>query len=179
MNVQNSGLWQSRTIETNHPLASHTSISSPCGKFKVRCKVNSISNAGYELALLYHRQGLGDRYQIGQHIKFYHESEHWELDVTITSQDGNSLKLDINDPITTVITLDSEVKKSYTCELLGQYCDLYRVSFSEFDQTENKHLMLRLPNGEQFPVQLRWREEDEICFQKVHRDHSLVGGHRF
>lgn len=179
MNAPNSGLWQSRIIETTHPLASHTSISSPCGKFRVRCKVNSLSNAGYELALLYHRKGLGDRYQVGQRLKFYHESEHWELDVTVTAQDGNSLKLDINDPVTTVIALNSTAKKSYTCELLGQYCDLYRVLFPEFDQTAHEHLTLRLPNGEHFPVQLRWREESEICFQKIHKDHSLVGGYGF
>lgn len=179
MSIQNSGLWPRKTIENTHPLASHTSISSPCGKFKVKCKVNSLSNTGYELALLYHRQGLGDRYTVGQQIKFYHESEDWNLDVAVSERNGNSLQVDIIDPKTTLIALHSGAKKiSHACELLGQYCDLYRVSFAEFDQLMNTALELRLPYGEQFHVQLRWREGNEICFQKIHRNHSLVGRQR-
>lgn len=178
MNIQTSGLRQRRTLENTHPLASHTSISSPCGKFKVKCKINGLSNIGYELALLYHRPGLGERYDVGQTIKFYHEGEHWELDVTVTARDGNSLQVDINNPITTIIALRSHSEKTaHACELLGQYCDLYRVSFADFDQLMNESLTLLLPNGEHFHVQLRWREGNEVCLQKIHRNHSLVGRH--
>lgn len=179
MSIKNSGLRQLKSLETTHPLATHTSISSPCGKFKVRCKVNSLSCVSYELALLYHRQGLGERYRVGQQIQFYHETENWTLDVIITAHDGNLLYVDIIEPLTTLIAFSSSAHKTvHTCELLGQYCDLYRVSFAAFDQIMHDALDLRLPNGEQFHVRLRWREEDEICFQKIHINHSLVGQHR-
>lgn len=176
MIVQNPNLELRKAVEKDHSMAANTFISSPCGKFKVKCRVNSLSHAGYALAVLYHRQGLGDKYEIGQYATFYHEGENWSRLVSISERNGNMLVADVVDPVTTITVVHvNGVKTTYVCDFLGCYCDLYRVSFSDYDQLIDGTLFLQLPNGENFQVKLRWRHEEEVCFQVAHRSPAVVG----
>lgn len=175
MLTQNPSLRQRKAVESDHPIASNTFISSPCGKFKVKCKISSMSYAGYEIAVLYHRPGLGEQYKIGQEVTLYHDGEGWTRQISITSRQGSLLESDVIDPVTTVsVTDENNVKTTHICEFLGQYCDLYRVSYPHPEHFSGV-LSLQLPNGEHFPVKLRWKHETEICLQMVPKSHALVG----
>lgn len=175
MLTQNPSLRQRKAVENDHPIAVGTFISSPCGKFKVKCKINSMSYADYEIAVLYHRQGLGEQYEIGQEVTLYHEGEGWTRLTRITSREGNLLEAEVIDPVTTISVIhDSNQKTTHICEFLGQYCDLYRVSYPHPEHFDGS-LSLQLPNGENFPVRLRWKHETEVCLQMVPRKQSLVG----
>lgn len=177
MNEKNINAFaQMKALGSNHPLASSTFVSSPCGTFKVKCKIKSLSFAGYEFAILYHRPDLGDRYMIGQEITIYHESEKWSRLVSVVSRQGNLIRSLILNPATTITFIADDGKKTtHICEFLGQYSDLYRVSFSH-SELLNGNMILQLPTGENFPVKLRWKKDDEICFQLVQISHALVGG---
>lgn len=172
--TQNPSLSQRSAVESDHPMASNTFVSSPCGKFKVKCKINSMSYAGHEIAILYHRQGLGEQYEIGQEITLYHEVEGWTRLVSITSRIGNLIETEVVAPITTIsVVHDNNLKTTHICEFLGQYCDLYRVSYPNPENLDGD-LSLHLPNGEHFSVRLRWKHDAEICLQMVPRKQALV-----
>lgn len=160
-------LHQRKILEKNHPIASNTYVSSPCGRFKIRCKVNSMSYAGYEIAVLYHQPDIGEKYDIGQEVTLHHEKEKWSRVIAVTSRKGNLIDSEIINPITTIsVMADDGTQTSYVCEFLGYYCDLYRISFHDFSLL-NGDLSLQLPNGEDLMVRLRWRNETEICLQAV------------
>lgn len=174
MLTPNPSLRQRKAVENDHPIAGSTFISSPCGKFKVKCKINSMSYACYEVALLYHVQGFGEQYEVGQEITLYHESEGWTRLISVISRQGNLLELEVVAPVTTFsVTHGDNVKTTHVCEFLGQYCDLYRISYSNPEHLDGI-LSLQLPNGENFPVRLRWKHDTEICLQMIPRKQALT-----
>lgn len=158
-------LKQRNSLEKHHVLASGTYVSSPCGKFKLKCRITSLSYTDYEISLLYHNQTMGERYKIGQEITLYHDKEKWEKTISVVSGKGNLIEAEIVNPETMIVDVaDNGTKTFHSCELLGYYSNLYRVHFENFDKL-NGSLFLHLPNGENYPIRLRWREKEEICFQ--------------
>lgn len=172
---QNPTLKQRKAVDNDHPMAVTTMVSSPCGKFKVKCKISSMSYADYEIVILYHNQGLGEQYELGQEITLYHEGEGWTRNISVTSREGNLLEAEVIAPVTIIsVTSDDNIKNTYVCEFLGVYCDLYRVVYPNPEQLDG-NLSLQLPSGENFPVRLRWKHDTEICLQMVPRAQTLVG----
>lgn len=158
-------LKQRHTLENNHMLASNTLVSSPCDTFKIKCKIISASFYDYELSILYYNQTIGERYLIGQEIKLYHEKDKWFKKVKVVSRRRNLLEVEIMEPVTIITNIASDgTKTQHICEFLGLYSNLYRVNFDNSDRL-NGTLSLHLPNGESYPVKLRWREGNEVCFQ--------------
>lgn len=126
-----------------------------------------MSYAGYEIAVLYHQPDIGEKYELGQEITLHHEKEKWSKVISVTARRGNLIDSEILNPITTISAVaDDGIKTTYVCEFLGFYCDLYRIAFHDFGLL-NGDLSLQLPNGEDLPVRLRWRNETEICLQAV------------
>lgn len=160
-----SPLGLRQKLEKDHPLASDTFISSPCSKFKIKCRIMDISYWDYEMSILYHNQTMGERYDVGQEITFYHEKEKWTKQIRVVSRKGNTIEAEVVEPITMIENIaDDGTKTAHVCELLGQYSNLYRVSFNEPELLDGS-VVLHLPNGENYPVRLRWKDGNELCFQ--------------
>lgn len=164
-----------RKLDVKHKLASNTFLSSPCGKFKLKCRIDQLSFFSYSVAILYYLPDYGEKYQIGQQITLHHEAAKWTRALEVRGRKGNLIEVDILEPTTTLKCVgDNGVTTTQICELVGNYCDLYRVMLPEEVVLEGS-LSLHLPNGEEFPVKLRWKDNHEVCFQSLQRSASLIG----
>lgn len=163
-----------RRLDVKHQLSSNTFLSSPCGKFKIKCRIDQLSFMAYSVAILYYLQDYGERYKIGQELTFYHETAKWTRSIVVRSRKGNLIEADILQP-TTILTCvaDNGEKTTHICELVGNYCDLYRVVVPESVMLDGS-LSLHLANGEDFSVKLRWKDGNEICFQSTQKSTSLI-----
>lgn len=127
------------------------------------------SYCDYEMSILYYNQTMGERYELGQEATLYHDREQWSKRIKITSGNGNIIEAEVVEQIATIVNVaDDGTKTVYSCEFLGQYTNLYRVAFDDYDLLDGS-IVLHLPNGENYPVRLRWKDSNEICFQTMGR----------
>lgn len=158
-----------RTLEANNALAKNMSVTSPCGKFKIKCTIKELSYNDYSFCLLYPNPTYGERYEIGQIVQLHHNSENWVKNIKISKCIGNIVDADIIDLETFLICHnDDKSISTNVCEFLGYYTKLYRVKMDDFDKLTG-NLFISLPNGEKYPVRLRWKTEDEICLQTIEK----------
>lgn len=170
MTIEVSSLLKQRyDLDKNHTLASGMYISSPCGKFKVKCVIRALSFVDYEICILYPKSDFGEGYELGKIVQLINGTEQWTKDVKILSRNGNILEAEIVDITTRIIChFDDGRVETHVCKFQGFYTSLYRIVMDGFDKLDG-NLFLDLPNGDKFPVRLRWKNIEEICLQKIER----------
>lgn len=170
MTVEVSSLLKQRhDLDKNHILASGMYISSPCGKFKVKCVIRALSFVDYEICILYPKPDFGEGYKVGEIVQLMHDKEQWSKDIKILSRNGNLIEAEIVDITTRLIChFDDGKVETHLCDFQGFYTNLYRITMDGFDKLDG-NLFLDLPNGDNFPVRLRWKNSEEICLQKIER----------